>query len=497
MSKKMEKATENAIFLEGRGYTAADLYRLIGLLVGNGVYANELAPTATNENMSITHGTGHAWIGGVAYWNTTPFVVDVPTADGSLNRYDSLMLRRDLSNNEVYATLVQGEFATAPTPPDCTRNAEIFDLKICDVYVPAGCTKITQAQIIDRRLDSSVCGVPVFPVEHLDMTTFYQQITADLANFRQDSVSEVLDLLEQLNDLVDGDTVGKLVAEINCKLSKTGGDMEGSINMNGESITGLNDPKDSTDAARKSYVDKMSAPVNLLDNSDFTQFIAQAGIGGAHDNADAYAGDRWILDAGEVTGTENSNGNGYSGITLNGTIRQKLPAVPDICTVGVSMVSGTADISYADGEVTITSAGGVIRNAWCYPAEYAADCVPAYRPKGYAAELMECKRYYYNSTTVTEGRWNIANVDSRGYVMILIPVGITMRVSPSRVYTSHMQIYGSLGWQDIDETAVAINVVASNGYYYLQFRTDSLSDITLEFGNSYLVRLLPALSADL
>lgn len=40
-------------------------------------------------------------------------------------------------------------------------------------------------------------------------------------------------------------------------LSSAGGDMTGAINMNGQKITGLNDPTQSTEAARKAYVDKM------------------------------------------------------------------------------------------------------------------------------------------------------------------------------------------------------------------------------------------------
>ena len=318
MSKKMEKSTENAIFLDGREYTAKDLYRLIGLLVGNGVYANELAPTATNENMSITHGSGHAWIGGVAYWNTTPFVMDIYTADGSLNRYDSLMLRRDLSNNEVYAVIVQGEYATNPTAPDITRNAEIFDLKICDIYVPAGCTKITQDQIIDTRLDSSVCGVPVFPVEHMDMTSFYRQIATDLANFQRkeeadfaawvedqqetnlaamaalveivqntsdESKAEILDLLAQLNNLVDSDTVGELISQINKKLSKDGGKMTGNIDMDGYTVTNVGTPVNKRDTANKEYVDTKSISATLYasgwtpsETSGFIQTIEVAGL---------------------------------------------------------------------------------------------------------------------------------------------------------------------------------------------------------------------------
>lgn len=318
MSNKMQRGTERCIFLDGVEYTAADLYRLISLLVGNGVYMNELAPTATNENMSITHGVGHAWISGVAYWNTTPFILDIATADGSLNRYDSLMLRLDLSVNETYAVIVQGAYATSPTPPACTRNAETFDLKLCDIYVPAGCTKITQDQIIDTRLDSSVCGVPVFPVEHLDMTSFYRQIATDLANFQQkneadftawvedqkdtnlatmaalveivrntsdDSKAEILDLLAQLNNLVEADTVGELITQINQKLSKTGGMMEGGINMKGQKLSGLNAPAATDEAANKGYVDgkKFSAGFTIGtgwtgNSAPYTQTIAVPGI---------------------------------------------------------------------------------------------------------------------------------------------------------------------------------------------------------------------------
>lgn len=34
MSNKMQRGTERCIFLDGVEYTAADLFRLIGLLVG-------------------------------------------------------------------------------------------------------------------------------------------------------------------------------------------------------------------------------------------------------------------------------------------------------------------------------------------------------------------------------------------------------------------------------------------------------------------------------
>lgn len=129
-------------------------------------------------------------------------------------------------------------------------------------------------------------------------------------------------------------------------------------------------------------------PFNLLDNSDFTNLVAQAGVGGNHGTV-AYAADRWIIDSGTVS---------YEvgvGLTLNGTIRQKLKFQPTgRASAFVGMLAGVASISYADGAVTITSSGGVIKWAALYEGSYTADALPPYVPKGYAAELAECLRYF-------------------------------------------------------------------------------------------------------
>lgn len=229
-----------------------------------------------------------------------------------------------------------------------------------------------------------------------------------------------------------------------------GGTMEGSINMNGQKLSGLNAPTADDEAVNKGYADnlkpdltgyatetyvddavKEAAPYNYADNSDFTQFIAQAGIGGLH-GTQAYAGDRWILDGGTVTGEANENGNGYRNITLNGTMRQIIANPPAAGTVFVEMVSGTAMAVYENGEVTITSAGGVIKNVSLYDGTYTTENMPAYQPKGYGAELAECQRYYYKTS---ENIGRIANKTGTAYpvhgsgVTIYFPV--TMRIRPT------------------------------------------------------------------
>ena len=169
---------------------------------------------------------------------------------------------------------------------------------------------------------------------------------------------------------------------------------------------------------------------NLLDNGDFMQFVAQAGIGGKHGTQD-YAGDRWILDNGAVTGEVNANGNGYKNITLNGTIRQKVATPVDVASAFVEMVSGTATIAYQNGEVTITSNGGVLRRAMLFVGEYAEGARPAFAPKGYGAELSECQRYYL---PIKQESSAYGYIDSDGKAFWLtIPTPVTMRTTPTFV----------------------------------------------------------------
>lgn len=179
-------------------------------------------------------------------------------------------------------------------------------------------------------------------------------------------------------------------------LSNTGGDLIGELRMNGQPISGLNMPTSNDQAANMGFVNQQmrkAAPYNHLHNSDFFHFVALAGVGGKH-GTQAYAGDRWILDSGTVTGSQNADGTGYTDITLNGTIRQIVANAPDGATAAVEMVSGTAEIAYTNGEVTITSAGGVIRGADLFVGNFTAAERPVYQPRGYAAELAECQRYY-------------------------------------------------------------------------------------------------------
>ena len=160
-----------------------------------------------------------------------------------------------------------------------------------------------------------------------------------------------------------------------------------------------------------------------------------------------------------VTGKATENSNGYSNITLNGTIRQIIANPPVVGTVFVEMVSGTATAVYENGEVRISSAGGVIKNVALYEGEYTADNQPAYQPKSYGAELAECRRYYRPSVT-----YNMV-CHYAGY-LTGVHFEVPMRIVPTMTITStHTGTWFEVGGTTTANGSIAgISSVANSNF---------------------------------
>lgn len=159
---------------------------------------------------------------------------------------------------------------------------------------------------------------------------------------------------------------------------------------------------------------------NLLDNSDFE--IAQAGYGGSH-GAQAYACDRWKLISGTVS-------HGNAGLTLNGTIAQVLENAPS-GPVRAAASAGTITYDASAKTVTIaTTEATVISWAALYEGSYTADTLPPYTPKGYAAELAECQRYYQACATLQLPIKN-PDVDTNNIFQNSVQFFEPMRIAPT------------------------------------------------------------------
>ena len=174
-------------------------------------------------------------------------------------------------------------------------------------------------------------------------------------------------------------------------------------------------------------------PRNLLDNSDFSNLIAQAGLNGAHGST-AYIADRWKSQAAPatqqngyttlsttqktgritqslsdalagktVTAAAKVSGNSivYCGIYYSQNSVSKSISISVSAPNGIMIKSGTIPADAKDIEFRIyiayTDGGGSCNVYWAalYEGAYTDDTLPPYVPKGYAAEMMECQRYYH------------------------------------------------------------------------------------------------------
>lgn len=185
---------------------------------------------------------------------------------------------------------------------------------------------------------------------------------------------------------------------------------------------------------------------NLLHNADFTQMVAQAGIAQRHTLGGAilFAADRWELVSGSMSAQENAEKNGYSGVTLNGTIRQKVENTPTEGVAGVTVLSGAAQAAYADGVFTITSDGGVLDQAYLCTTEEGAG-VAEVKPmrRGYAAELLDCQRYYLRLPAAGEMSY-VGYVLNSSTVRVTLPLPVPMRLeypTVSFTYRANVVLY--------------------------------------------------------
>lgn len=185
---------------------------------------------------------------------------------------------------------------------------------------------------------------------------------------------------------------------------------------------------------------------NLLDNSWFVNPIAQAGQNGMHGST-KYVCDRWISWDADATF---ANGCITPGSPIDQRISLNMVSVDKTYTVAFCLSDGTIKASsgtlrngagsYNFGMHAIAEASYVrvrlmtgfeIRWAALYEGAYTAETIPTYVYKGYAAELTECRRYYwlhFNNNSVSVG-YGYMNSTTEAYITFEFPM--TMRVVPT------------------------------------------------------------------
>lgn len=202
-------------------------------------------------------------------------------------------------------------------------------------------------------------------------------------------------------------------------------------------IAVINDNMDKIDTAMR----QRDHVWNLLDNSDFRNPVNQRGAS-SYTGA-AYAIDRWRAWVDSNTLTIHA---GY--ITTTGDYAQYVRGLPDGTYSAFAMrTDGTliqinTGYESANGWRYVSLPAGSYVWAALYEGEYTIETCPAYVPKGYAAELLECQRYYYSIPDNSDIAYvGFSSSDTLARITIPLPVPMIARPTLSYGELTKFNIY--------------------------------------------------------
>lgn len=190
-----------------------DFARFLAHLVGNGVYPNPSTglQVIQNENMTVVVKPGAAWINGRFLYSDGDIVLNFDNADGVLKRIDRVILRLNHVERKIEIAIKKGTFASSPVAPTLQRDADYHELALADVFINAGATSITQANITDQRLNTDVCGIVHGTVDQVDTTTIFNQYKSWFDTFTVEQKQEFDAWFATVQNVLNGDVAGNLL----------------------------------------------------------------------------------------------------------------------------------------------------------------------------------------------------------------------------------------------------------------------------------------------
>ena len=223
---------------------------------------------------------------------------------------------------------------------------------------------------------------------------------------------------------------------------------------------------------------RMAGAHNLLDNGDFR--INQRGESSYTVNG--YTVDRWRTRSDSAAVTVSS-----AGITPGVPLRQYVDGdTAGVLTLAVCDGDGVVHVAsgnLADGAIVgdtmqlatddtgvyfLLSAGKTYRWAALYRGEYTADTLPEFVPKGYAAEMLACQRYYIRIKS-----YQVAGQTLTTGLRVSFTLPTAMRVTPTLTLKSAGTVI-AVGTKDVAVTAASVNSMVGNRIQvYITFASTS------------------------
>ena len=162
-----------------RVYSAESFAEYFASFIANGVFPDPATNLQVVANvpgdMTVRVKSGLGWINGYYCNNDEDYPLSISPANGTLPRIDAVVLRWSRSNRSISLEVKTGVATSSPSAPPLERSADNYELMLASISVVAGATSIAQANITDKRPDSTVCGWVKGVVDQIDTTDLFAQ----------------------------------------------------------------------------------------------------------------------------------------------------------------------------------------------------------------------------------------------------------------------------------------------------------------------------------
>ena len=149
----------------------------------SGVLEGELGVTAA-DGMTVEVGSGYANVDGKVRFFNSPQLIALSPANSTYPRIDTIVVERNDVDREIVLKYITGQYSgNTPSPTERQWGNGVYQLVLARIYVGAGVTAISQANIADTRPDSSLCGYVVGTVEEIDLSQILAQSQEQFAEW--------------------------------------------------------------------------------------------------------------------------------------------------------------------------------------------------------------------------------------------------------------------------------------------------------------------------
>ena len=237
-----------------RVYSAESFAEYFASFIANGVFPDPATNLQVVANvpgdMTVRVKSGLGWINGYYCNNDGDYQLTLSPANGTLPRIDAVVLRWSRSNRSISLEVKTGVAASSPSAPSLERSADNYELMLASIHVVAGATSIAQANITDKRPDSTVCGWVKGVVDQIDTTDLFAQYDDAFQTWFADLQSQLSgDVAANLQSQITA--LGNSKVNVSDKASKA------------QAQAGTDDTKWMTPAKVKSWWDKLYSTLLL------------------------------------------------------------------------------------------------------------------------------------------------------------------------------------------------------------------------------------------